>query len=173
MKKIILLLILFPAVCFGQVNYQWEELIEPVKNDTGLKPKSQIYSETKLFIAENWKSANEVIQSDDKETGIILIKGAYIWEAFWQYNTHTYIFNYNVKFLMKDGKCKIVIDNVENTFVNFNWPKLQMCDNCYPGYWKSSLKEERYNEIMASVKSNLQAIVDSYKVSISKTKSEW
>ncbi len=35
--------------------------------------KTHLYSATKMFIAEFWKSAKDVIQNDDKEAGIILI----------------------------------------------------------------------------------------------------
>ena len=54
---------------FGQQNFQWE------RTDTISKTKSQLYADTKMFIAEEWKSAQNVIQNDDKETGSILIKG--------------------------------------------------------------------------------------------------
>jgi hypothetical protein len=52
----------------GQANFKWEV------TDSSKKSASEIYSETKMFIAKTWKSSNEVIQNDDKEAGIILVK---------------------------------------------------------------------------------------------------
>ncbi|MCX6311222.1 MAG: DUF4468 domain-containing protein [Bacteroidetes bacterium] len=37
--------------------------------------KNKIYSKCKEWIATTWKSANDVIQMDDKESGVIIIKG--------------------------------------------------------------------------------------------------
>ncbi len=54
----------------AQVDFRWEKI------DSVDKSKSQIYSDTKMAIAELWKSAQSVIQNDDKEGGMILVKGA-------------------------------------------------------------------------------------------------
>jgi hypothetical protein len=63
------LLLLFTLNSLAQSNFEW------VKTDSIQKTKEQIYSATKMFIAETWKSSKEVIQNDDKDGGIILIKG--------------------------------------------------------------------------------------------------
>ena len=75
MKKILYLIIAVVFVFdfgFGQENFKWE------KSDTIPKTKSQLYSNTKMFIAENWKSAKTVIQNEDIEAGIIFLKGKMI-----------------------------------------------------------------------------------------------
>lgn len=63
------LLMLWCAVTFGQINFRWEKI------DSVAKSKSQIYSDTKMFIAETWKSSKSVIQNDDKENGAVFIEG--------------------------------------------------------------------------------------------------
>lgn len=77
--------------------------------------KAEIYAKTKYFIADNWVSANNVIQLDDKETGIILIKGKYDlnYYSMSPYLNH-YIFDYTIEFRMKDGKIKMSVKNIEN-----------------------------------------------------------
>ena len=71
MKKIfsILLFTLSVNYLFSQTDFKWEKI------DSVPKTKYQIYSDTKMFIAENWKSVQNVIQNDDKEAGLILVKG--------------------------------------------------------------------------------------------------
>lgn len=39
---------------------------------------AQLYSKIKLWVAENFKSANDVIQSDDKDAGIMVMKGNFV-----------------------------------------------------------------------------------------------
>lgn len=71
MKKTILLIagIFIGFASFAQTNFKWEKI------DSVAKTKSQLYSDTKMFIAETWKSSKDVIQNDDKEGGVLLIRG--------------------------------------------------------------------------------------------------
>ena len=98
--------ILMIACAHAQTDFKWDKV------DSVAKIKGQIYSDTKMFIAEFWKSAQNVIQNDDKEGGSILIKGASIQSKYFQMNDHTWTFSYTVKFMMKDNKCRIVIEDV-------------------------------------------------------------
>ena len=52
-----------------------------------------IYSDTKLFIGNYWKSAKDVIQNDDKEGGIILLKGIQLMNVSYALATFTYVYN--------------------------------------------------------------------------------
>ena len=63
------------------------------KIDSVNKTKLQIYTDTKMFIAEYWKSAQNVIQNDDKDAGVILIKGSTTKFCTFMLNTHTFIFS--------------------------------------------------------------------------------
>ena len=96
MKQIILssVAILIFGQGFTQTNFKWEKVDSVAKN------KAQIYSDTKMFIAEYWKSAQTVIQNDDKEGGMILVKGTtdYSFSPMWLV-TSKYNYSYSVKFL--------------------------------------------------------------------------
>lgn len=108
------LLLVFTLNSLAQSNFEW------VKTDSIQKTKDQIYSTTKMFIAETWKSSKEVIQNDDKDGGIILIKGKT--EINWEQPVKTGMtkmtifhdswYSYNVTFRMKNSKYQIKIDNV-------------------------------------------------------------
>lgn len=117
-----ILLMLFTQNGLAQSKFEW------IKTDSIQKTKEQIYSATKMFIAETWKSSKEVIQNDDKDGGIILIKGKT--EINWEQPIKTGMTNmiiyhdswysYNVTFRMKNSKYQIKIDNVtpDDDFTN-------------------------------------------------------
>jgi len=90
MKKLLTTIasLLIIASAFGQSTFRIERV------DSVSKTKSQIYSDTKMFIAETWKSANDVIQNDDKENGMILIKGVTIQSKYYQMNDHKWFYSY-------------------------------------------------------------------------------
>ena len=97
----------------GQENFVW------TVNDTVNKPKEEIYSDTKLLIARIYKSAQHVIQLDDKDAGIILIKtNQPVYVQRWN-GTYTYTYAYTTTFRFKDGKYKITIDNIH--CISTNW----------------------------------------------------
>lgn len=135
------------------------------KVDSVSKNKAQIYSDTKMFIADTWKSAQNVIQNDDKESGMILVKGMTKQTCGKGLSAYSFWYSYTVKFLMKDGKYKIVVDNVQFD-VNSNpsmWSnkKLDIQDT-YPGVWKAGIYEGAWNDLMTSLKSEMKSIVDRY-----------
>lgn len=71
-------------------------------NEISTKTKDQLYSSAKMMIAEMFKSAKDVIQSDDKDSGVIICKGnAKIPKAF-----ITYLMEFTLKISCKDGKYK-------------------------------------------------------------------
>lgn len=107
MKSI--LLSLFFLIAF---NTYGQDVVKFEKVDSVNKTSSQIYSATKLFIANTWRSAKDVIQNDDKEAGNILVKGSITENVTFFGSVYRYVYTYNVTFKMKDGKCKIIIDNI-------------------------------------------------------------
>jgi hypothetical protein len=160
MKNIILTItaILSFTLGFAQTNFKWEKV------DSISKTKAQIYSDTKMFIAEYWKSAQNVIQNDDKEAGMILVKGLYSKDIFFLLNAHNYTYSYTVKFLMKEGKYKIIIENVNCVSATCNgtikWPLVEPTENTSESI--GGVPSKRLAEIMVSLKTDLQGIVDSY-----------
>lgn len=202
MKYIITQILLF--VCFwgySQANFKWEKI------DSVAKSKEQIYSDTKMFIGETWRQGSTAInngqiamqvltgngqstknlspekhniQNDDKEAGVILVKGEMEFNSNFMMNLHIYRYTYDIRFFMKDNKYKVIIENVHCVYAhcaNYDWPLVEPCegDDC-PGYGKTGMPKEKYNELMASLKANLQGILDGYATYIKTpgvTKSDW
>ena len=173
MKKSILLIAwLWTYSSWAQQGYQWEK-VDSVPGKT----KDQIYSDTKMFIANTWKSAQNVIQNDDKSAGMILIKANSIQHQYFQLNDHRYVYGYTVTFLQKDGKYKVKIADVENTDATcdvYTWPVIQPVD--YVDKRTGGMPPEKCNEMMSNLRAELQGIIDSYDSYIkqsSKTNSDW
>ena len=167
MKNIFtLIIILFfsPAlILVAQENFKWEK-IDSVPGKT----KDQIYSDTKMFIATTWKSAQNVIQNDDKDGGMILVKGVSIQNQYFIMNDHRYVYDYTVTFLQKDGKYKIVIGDVTNTDAKcqqYTWPLIQPVDKVEKR--TGGMPMDKCNTMMTDLKAELQGIVDSYAKAIS------
>lgn len=110
MKRIYLicLLGLFPLLLFSQElkldsgtgQYTFTQII----NAEG-KTKDQLFSIVKEWVALNYKSANSVIQSSDREAGSLVVKGAFAVSEGLRFTgdvTHTLLINF------KDNKIKLV-----------------------------------------------------------------
>jgi len=169
---ITLAFVVFCNTCFSQTGFIW------VKSDTTTKSGSQIYSDTKMFIAETWKSSKSVIQNDDKEGGNILIKGVCVKSNTYSMMLIKYTYAYTVTFKMKNGKYKITIDNVycENaTASDREIKKIEPFDGEdvpeMNAFTTSSLPKKKMIGLMKEVKAELQSIFDSYSVYISKPSS--
>lgn len=163
MKKLLFsLLLIYPILTKAQDGFKIEKV------DSVNKSKDEIYSATKMFIAEYWKSAQNVIQNDDKDGGMILVKGITIVAIPTALvNTTEYTYHYTVKFLIKDKKFKVIVSDINCTSALCNevnkWPIINYCENCeFPGYFKTSLKEEKWKLLMTNVKANIYNISISY-----------
>lgn len=172
MKKIALftLTLIISTFTFGQTNYEWQ-----IK-DSVKQSKNEIYSKTKLFISSNWNSSNDVIQNDDKEAGIILVKGLTKNFQFTQLGaTYVYTYSYNVTFKVKDNKYFIEINNVKchstagSSFDNKLLIEPHEEENCPYSKNKFGVK---CNQLMTELKAELQSIADSYVKEINSNTSE-
>lgn len=163
----IALLMSLTMLSFGQSTYE--------KIDSTNKNKVQLYSDTKMFIAEYWKSAQNVIQNDDKEAGMILVKGIFVITQ--QYNfmySYELTYAYTVKFMFKDNKYKMIIDNAYcdraiNLGTNQDSPaRPHPCLNCeYPGS-SSGLFKKRWDELQIRLDAEFKSILTAYSVYIQK-----
>jgi hypothetical protein len=146
---------------------QKEYIVEKI--DSINKSKDAIYSTTKMFIAGNWRSAQSVIQNDDKEGGAILIKGSATHNVSVGLGvTLDFTYRYVVKFLMKEKRYKVVVENYNfergpaagwERYGAFLEPKDPLV---YPGYRKAGLGEKQWNTLMNLIKSDMQGIVNNY-----------
>lgn len=73
------------------------------------KSKDELYVYSKIWIAENYNSANNVIQLDDKTAGKIIVKGIY------SYNMHTIAHKlyHTLEIYQKEGKVRISLTGLD------------------------------------------------------------
>jgi len=165
MKNLFFVLaIIFYLNGYSQKSFTWD-IIDSVN-----KSKVQIYNDSKLFIAETWKSANDVIQNDDKESGVILLKGITTYESFFMLSNHKWVFRYTIKILIKENKFRFILENVycESAYCETNeWPKIPIGFE-WQGYKKCTMSETRYLNVMNVLHENLQNIVNQYVSNIKK-----
>lgn len=148
---------------YSQKDFQWEAI------DTVGKTKDQLYTDTKLFIAETWTSAKEVIQTDDKDGGLIVVKGISTYYSNFQMNPHDFAYQYTAKFFVKDNKYKVVIDNIVCTRHDCRgsaWPLIQPTEDTSKK--KEGMPAEKLTAMMNQLKRDMQYIVDSYQKTIKK-----
>jgi hypothetical protein len=152
---------------FAQTDFKWE------KTDSIQKTKSQIYTDTKMFIAKTWKSAKDVIQNDDKDAGIILIKGKSVQNFNFALHQYEFIYDYTVTFKMKDGKYKVILENVycSSAYEESRWQvkKIEPSDEIPYPLETGWISVKKAGMLMESLKAELQAIVDSFAKSMKST----
>jgi hypothetical protein len=166
---IIVTAIIFSYPVFSQTNFEWDVII--IVPDL---TQDEIYARTKLFIGRSWESSKDVIQSDERDAGQILVK-AKIMENFSRYK---YGFRYTIEFQMKDEKARIIISDVEcryaKSYDNF-WIIPPVLDR-YPSTNAkeiTGLSEDRFLNLMVLLKLDLQQIINNYKVEVLKFSPEW
>jgi len=173
----VIILLLISSSLYSQESFQWEKV------DSVGKTKEQIYTDTKIFIANTWKSAQNVIQNDDKDGGVIIVRGSSTHKIMHYLNYYTYVYSYTVTFKMKDNKYKISIDNVfcDKAYpvgqANFNICKIEPFDyvyeKCKTGFNVSTLPEKKAIQIMEQLRTELLLIYYGYESFInSPTKTE-
>ena len=97
-----------------------EDVVEVI--DVPNKTKDQIFEGSKIWIAQSFKSANNVIQYADKETGSIIGKGSIKYPcvgftdcgAFGNDNV-----NFTIKIDSKDNKARVNISDVTRTNLTY------------------------------------------------------
>lgn len=154
-------LMLFSLNALSQSGFKWD-----IK-DSVAKSKPQIYSDTKIFVAKTWKSANNVIQSDDKDAGAIILKGMFSHTEQFAMNLHEYTYQYTVSFFMKDNKYRIKIEDVSciSSYCGATkWPCIDPTENTSEKI--GGMPSAKLTNMMTSLKSHLQSIIDQYKTQI-------
>lgn len=115
MKKIILTItcLLFLNLSYGQKNFVWDSVY--ITKGT----KIELFSKAKLVVAEVYNSANDVIQNNDPDAGIILLKGSTTLDRSENLGVITinHVFTYTLKIMVKDDKYRIVLNDIYNSKV--------------------------------------------------------
>lgn len=124
--------------------------------------KNELYSKTKEWFAKSFKSANDVIQMDDKEAGIIIGKGNF------SDRKSCGIINFTLKVQVKDGRYKYWFSNFKHEEVQKGWSG-GLLENEKPdcGYFFMA-KRVWIKYIPAIVNQNVKLMIQSLKKSLSK-----
>ena len=119
MKKIIMasLFALVAAVGFGQETLTYTDVVSV----EGI-PQKELYNRAKIWLAETYNSAQDVIQMDDKEAGIL------IGHATMKFTSNIFsgsgmtkgYINYKIKISVKDNKYKYEFTDYIHKANNFN-----------------------------------------------------
>jgi hypothetical protein len=122
MKSVLFLAFLLPILAKAQNPFNF-----PLDSTTGRisysqvidlpkKSKDDIYKSLKLWIAKEYVNPKEVVNVDDPETGILLLKPSFVIEEINHgktFDMKTYLrYNYDMKILLKDGKIKVTISDI-------------------------------------------------------------
>lgn len=115
MKRIFLLLYLFPLFATSQILHEKDGVImytDVVVVDSSLT-KAELFNRAKAWIASTYKSANAVIQMEDKDAGILIGKGVFVvnWSTALIKNLSTDV-PHTIKLLFKNGRYKYEITDL-------------------------------------------------------------
>lgn len=118
---------LFFMLMIFSLNVMAQE--KPIQCDSVIQAKDktaeQIYTNVKVWLATTFNSANDVIQMDDPENGIIICKGAFEYKAPGGLS-YRYIdgwVNYTLKIQIREGRFKISMGSFMHETSNFEYKK--------------------------------------------------
>lgn len=122
-KALFLCMLFFVATLQAQEPLSFEKVIQA----DSLK-KDAIYNGLKEWVGMNFKSAKSVIEMDDKEAGILLLRplSNYKMKGLTYLGFEGYL-KYTIKLNIKDGRFKVVITNFEHSVLPGN------CRDCNLG----------------------------------------
>jgi hypothetical protein len=155
----VIIMVISSLLSFGQNTIDKDVIFESTKN------KDLLYTNAKMFIAENFKSANDVIQLDDKENGVILVKGVVSENIVVAVQSLTYYFSFTMKIMIKDNKYRIIIENIENTISPYYSTLLI---NNFRGSMKDGIHKSKYEELMLKLSTSIDNIVKTFESSMNK-----
>ena len=92
---------------YDSLSYTWDAVAEFPE-----KTQEELYSITKMVISNYWVSAQDVIQNDDKENGMLVVKGVASVDVSQSGYFYTYDYAYTVTFMQKEGRCRIKISRL-------------------------------------------------------------
>jgi hypothetical protein len=113
--RLFFLLLFFPVFAHSQILHEENGVIiytDVIHVDSSIT-KSELFNRAKAWIAMEYKSANAVIQMEDKDAGILIGKGIFTvqWSTTLVKNLVTKV-PHTIKLLFKDGKYKYEITDL-------------------------------------------------------------
>jgi hypothetical protein len=141
--------------------------------------QDDLYNRGKIWFANTYVSANDVIQLDDKSSGLIIGKGVYRYDPkVFNANARTVgVIRYTVKLFFKDGRYKYEIGNFnhESTSVS-SYGGIDFglitneteCSSPKRGMG-SSWNNKVWNDIKSQIDDNVKLLISSIKDGMTKT----
>ncbi len=168
MRKVFLLVTFaFSVLTYGQQPSTNPYLLTEVVNVDSISAQS-LYSRTKLFIAENFKSAKTVIQLDDAENKTLVVKGGvmpYIRNAF---AGRTYgISMFTLKIQCKDNKFKYTLSDIYHEKVSHDEYSGGSFENDKPACGTAFLNNKAWHKIKDNSIEQIKNLIVLMKVQIS------
>ncbi|WP_394260791.1 DUF4468 domain-containing protein [Moraxella boevrei] len=135
--------------------------------------KDKIYSNSKQWVAINFKSANDVIQMDDKESGVLIGKGNFNYPCKgWSclgYDGD--LVTFTVKIEVKDNKSRITFSDI-----NHHVPKKYVSGTYTPEYDIPIVYKGGRTNLLAPVKEKFDDLIKDYQntvIQTAKANDEW
>jgi hypothetical protein len=162
MKKIMMFLIVLLSTQIIAQTFHKDSLGLPALNGAvGMQEviqidsatKKELYSRAKMWVSEAFKSANNVIQLDDADNGILLLKGITMIEVKTLVKTQMNM-RFTLKIEAKEGKYRYSLTNITVADI----------EEAAERYWKGMYKSFR-----PPVTKGLQDLVDMLKKGMIKT----
>lgn len=158
---------------------------EAIIEDSDLS-KIEMYAASKRFIANAFKSAKSVIQTEDEATGLIICKGITTIKypesrnlVFSSANVGGYK-SFTMQFESKEGRCRVKIYDIieDNSLSQYSRSysleeiMLDLAKKANDAQGENKAKRKLiFNESVLLVNSNFYALLDSFKESVSQYKS--
>lgn len=164
---------LIAMMVFASVN-TYAQVFKFSKTDSIELSKDEIYSRTKRFVADKWNSANQAVQNDDKENGVIQVNSLIEKNVSVGMGLQSrYIYEFTVQFRFKDNKWRVEIYDVRCTKAEqgglgsiYSVPLIQPFDgDNVPAKTQSmgkGLSKKQAIKMMAELKNDLTAITENY-----------
>lgn len=140
--------------------------------------KSQIYKNSRQWVATSFKSAQNVIQMEDKEEGIIVLKGQADYPCYPDSDGMTTFrclgytdasIKFTLKIETKDGRARLSFDDLATYFP-------QKCSDsiCTPETTMAIENRNAKTDTVSQVKRYLQGVIaDYYKKVVKNNNDEW
>lgn len=171
MKNILLII----TIAFFAFNAKAQELtFSEVKTVDSTFTKDDLYLKTKMWFANTFKDAKEVIQLDDKENGIIIGKGSisiyHSQAVFAKQGDYTGYIRFTIKVQVKDGRYKYELYNFVHSGKTASFGLLTTDNNCPVkiSMTTQGWRDKSWNEIKNKATYEAQSLINSLYVNLSK-----
>lgn len=178
---IIIIIFLMTATSEAQTTFNKSEVVEV---DSTIKAK-QLYDAAQIWFVENFKSANAVIQIEDKEAGKIVGKGFFESHGDLGPMQHEYYMGdvyFILKVFVKDGRYKYELSDFTHDYRHFGNYKYynaigsfdysqSVPENAFHAPMSGqNLRQKAWTVFMQDVQKNIDTLITSLKASMKTAK---